>query len=89
MIIKEENKKGIRTFNDKISCIIFGETIIEGEESDIIHVINHLILKTDPDLIFTESGDSFELEFLYHRASLYNINLQLGREKDIFKNSDR
>ncbi len=89
LIIKEENKKGIRNFNDKISCIIFGETIIEGEESDIIHDLNHLIRKTDPDLILTEGGDSFELEFLYHRSSLYNINLRLGRDKDIFKNSDR
>ncbi len=89
LIIKEENKKGIRTFDDKIGSITIRDVrkdiILEGKESDIINNLNSLICEIDPDMILTTSGDSFEIAYLLHRAIYNNINLQLGREKDILE----
>jgi DNA polymerase elongation subunit (family B) len=75
--------RGIFTFEDQIDSIYFGNDIIEGREKYIIEKLNSAILESDPDIIFTNNGDSFELPYLYYRASLYDIRLQLGREKDI------
>jgi DNA polymerase elongation subunit (family B) len=75
--------RGIFTTNDPIDKICFGNTIVEGEERYIIKKLNSEIIESDPDIIFTNNGDSFELPYLYHRASLHNIRLQLGREKDL------
>ncbi len=41
------------------------------------------ITSIDPDMIFTEHGNSSDLPYLYHRAALHDVDLQLGREKDI------
>jgi DNA polymerase elongation subunit (family B) len=78
-----QKSKGFFTINDPIDKIYFGDSIIEGDEKDIIERLNSEIKLLDPDIILTNSGDSFELPYLYHRASLHNIRLQLGREKDI------
>lgn len=75
--------RGIFTVNDQIDRIYFGNDIIEGREKYIIEKLNSEIMESDPDIILTNNGDSFELPYLYHRASLYNIRLQLGRDKDI------
>lgn len=72
--------KGIFTINDPIEKIYFGDSIIEGSEQYIIEMLNSEINQSDPDIILTNNGDSFELPYLYSRASLHNIRLQLGRE---------
>jgi DNA polymerase elongation subunit (family B) len=81
-VIPDKNK-GIITMDDPIGRIILGDTIIEnGDEAEMINELNCVVARADPDLIMTEKGDSFELPYLRHRASLYGIELQLGREKD-------
>jgi DNA polymerase elongation subunit (family B) len=76
--------KGIITMNDPIGRITLGDSIIEnGDEAEMINELNCMVAHANPDLILTERGDSFELPYLHHRASLHDINLQLGREKDI------
>jgi DNA polymerase elongation subunit (family B) len=76
--------KGIITMDDPIGRIVFGNSVIEGgSEAEIIIKLNVEVARADPDLILTERGDSFDLPYLHHRAALHNINLQLGREKDI------
>ncbi len=76
--------KGIITMDDPIGRITLGDIVIEGRsESELIHELNREVIRADPDLILTGRGDSFELPYLHHRASLNDIELQLGREKDV------
>ncbi len=79
--------KGIVTMDDPIGRIDLGDIVIEGGESEMIDELNREVASADPDLILTERGDSFELPYLHHRASLHGIELQLGREKDILPES--
>ncbi len=76
--------RGIITMDDPIGRITLGDIIIEGGgESEMISELNREVARADPDLILTGRGDSFELPYLHHRASLHGIELQLGREKDV------
>jgi DNA polymerase elongation subunit (family B) len=77
-------EKGITTIDDPVGRINLGDIIIEGmSESEMISELDREVVRADPDLILTGRGDSFELPYLHHRASLNYIELQLGREKDI------
>ncbi len=77
-------EKGIITMDDPIGRITLGDIAIEGRsESEMISELNREVARANPDLILTGRGDSFELPYLHHRASLHGIELQLGREKDI------
>jgi len=82
LIIKEENKKGIRTFDYEIGSIILGDIVLEGKEPDMIQDLNNLICEIDPDIILTGNGDSFELPYLINRSSKYGIDLNLGRNTE-------
>ncbi len=76
--------KGIITMDDPIGSINLGDIVIEQkDEAEMIKELNCKVARTNPDLILTENGDSFELPYLHHRASLHDIDLQLGREKDV------
>ncbi|MDP2844796.1 MAG: DNA polymerase domain-containing protein, partial [Candidatus Methanoperedens sp.] len=80
--------KGIVTMDDPIGRITLGDILIEGRgESEMIDELNREVASADPDLIVTERGDSFDLPYLHHRAALHDIDLQLGREKDILPES--
>ncbi len=80
--------KGIATMDDTIRRITLEGTIIEGEdEAEIIERLSGEIAVSDPDILFTDRGDSFDMPYLYHRAALHGIELQLGREKDILPDS--
>ena len=77
-------ERGIVTFDDPIRSIISGDTVIEDkDEAEMIGSMESEIAASDPDIILTENGDSFDLPYLYHRAALHSIDLQLGREKDV------
>jgi DNA polymerase elongation subunit (family B) len=81
--VTPDRDKGIITMDDPIRWITLGDTVIEnGDEAEMINELNRAVAHADPDLIMTERGDSFELPYLHHRASLHDIDLQLGREKD-------
>lgn len=76
--------KGIITIDDPISSITLGDIAIGGRsESEMISELNREVARADPDMILTGRGDSFDLPYLHHRASLHDIELQLGREKDL------
>jgi DNA polymerase elongation subunit (family B) len=82
--VTPDRDKGIITTDDPIGRINLGDTVIEnGDEVEMLNELNCLVARANPDLILTERGDSFELPYLRHRASLHGIELQLGREKDI------
>ncbi|CAG1004918.1 DNA polymerase, archaea type [Methanosarcinales archaeon] len=76
--------KGIITMDDPIGRITLGDTVIEQkDEAEMISGLNREIARSNPDLILTDRGDSFELPYLHHRASVHDIDLQVGREKDV------
>ncbi|GFO96446.1 DNA polymerase elongation subunit [groundwater metagenome] len=78
-----ERDKGIITMDDPIGRIAFGNSVIEeSSEAEMINKLNVEVAHSDPDLILTDRGDSFDLLYLHHRAALHDIDLQLGREKD-------
>lgn len=82
--VKPDRDKGIITMDDPIGRITLGDTIIEQkDEAEMISELNCEVAHANPDLILTERGDSFELPYLHHRASVHDIDLQLGREKDL------
>ena len=77
-------EKGIPTMDDPIHSITFGDTVFEDkDEADMIEKVSREVTACDPDIILTDHGDSFDLPYLYHRASLHDIDMHLGREKDI------
>ncbi|MCL7414768.1 MAG: hypothetical protein M8349_01730 [ANME-2 cluster archaeon] len=70
-------------FSDPVNEITLGEHILEGmPEADMIEALSSLVKDTDPDVILTNGGDSFQLPYLYHRAQEAGAALQLGREQD-------
>ncbi len=80
--------RGIVTMEDQIRRINLGNTVIEGDdEAEMLKRLSCEVATSDPDIILTEHGDSFEMPHLYHRAALHDIDLQLGREKYIHKES--
>ncbi len=82
--VKPDRDKGIITMDDPIGKIILGYTVIENkDEAEMIGELNREVALANPDLIITEKGDSFELPYLHHRAALHNIDLRLGKEKDV------
>jgi len=56
--------------------------IDRGTEAEKITALTQLVQKQDPDIILTEGGDSFLLEYLCFRAEANKVNDQfiLGRE---------
>lgn len=71
-----------------IRSITLGDTVLEGgDEAGLLKMVSREVAAIDPDIIITEHGDSFDLPYLYHRAALHEVNIQLGREKDIMPGS--
>jgi len=80
-------KKFIPSFNDEIKNITIQsnsrEIIIdEGSEKQKILNMVQAVQKEDPDIVLTESGDSFLFPYLVQRAHVNNVSnrLILGRE---------
>lgn len=70
-------------FSDPIRAIRAGDRVIEGvPEAELVEELSALIRRTDPDVILTDGGDSFQLPYLYHRAQETGAALRLGREQD-------
>ncbi len=87
--VTPDRENGIITMEDPIGRITLGDTIIENrDEAEMINELNRTVAHADPDLILTGRGDSFELPYLHHRASFHDIDLQLGREKDVMPESE-
>ena len=80
--VKPERKHGIITMDEPAGSITAGETVLTGDETEMLCSISELVAKEDPDIITTNGGDSFDLPYLYKRAEKHGITLQLGRTKD-------
>ena len=86
--VKPAKDRGISTTEDPIHSITLGDAVLEDrDEVKILEKVSCEVAAIDPDIILTEHGDSFDLPYLYHRAALYDVDIQLGREKNIMPKS--
>ncbi len=82
--VNPQKQDKLAKFSDKIDYITINDIQIKStSEADLILEFVNEIKKHDPDLVFTDGGDSFDLPYLIHRAEKNNISqsLVLGREK--------
>lgn len=81
--VKQEQLTRGNNFNGAIKAILIDNCIIEQEnEADTILSGIRELKHHDPDIIYTEKGDSVSFPLLYHRAQLCGINtaIKLGRD---------
>jgi DNA polymerase elongation subunit (family B) len=85
--IQVTKKKPIPSFKDPIQSITLESecnqiVIDEGDEKQKLLTMVEAIWKENPDIILTDSGDSFLFPYLTHRASANSVlnHLILGRE---------
>ena len=63
-----------------MSVSVNGE-VLDGPEDSVLDELASMVRDEDPDVIYTEKGDSFVMPYLQHRASLHGMKLELGREE--------
>src|SRR5512137_1723135 len=79
--INTEAKRGIPTFDDRLRRAKVGKHSLDGDEERILKGVEEIIEEEDPDVIYTEDGDSFSIPYLYERAKRLGINrVKLGRD---------
>ncbi|MCK6380518.1 MAG: hypothetical protein L6Q54_04615 [Leptospiraceae bacterium] len=59
--------------------------ILPGREIDLLTSLNELLLKIDPDIIYTSHGDEFLFPNLFQLAYKNNIKLLLDRSDNYFR----
>ena len=75
------NGSGIPTMDDGLASISANGVVLDGSEERMLEDLMSLVRDEDPDIIYTDRGDSFVLPYLQHRASLHGMSLELGREQ--------
>ncbi len=79
-----ERRGGIPPRDGRIGSVRLGPTTLDGPEEDLLRTLVGEIARTDPDLLLTEGGDSFDLPWLYRRAIARGLTpdeFVLGRER--------
>jgi DNA polymerase elongation subunit (family B) len=81
----EVKTDGIQTEKDPISEIFLDDIVISGKnEADMLIQLMGELKNSDPDLVYTNNGESFLLPYLYYRAKLNELtDFYLGRDSDI------
>jgi len=72
--------RGIPVMDDPVQSISVGDLLLDGAEEGILEDLVDLVKERDPDIIYTEGGDAFYMEYLAQRAQRYGIDMDLGRE---------
>ncbi len=74
----------------RIGAVRLGDATIEGPEEDLLRALVDELARSDPDVLLTEGGDSFDLPWLYRRAAACGLSPEefpLGRERVPFRPS--
>ena len=74
----------------RLGAVRLGDVTIEGPEEELLRALVDELARTDPDVLLTEGGDSFDLPWLYRRAAACGLSPQefsLGRERVAFRPS--
>jgi len=65
-----------------IAAIRLGDAVVEGDEVDVLLEFHRELLRQDPDILFTDGGDAFDLPWLSRRAIALGLptrSFYLGR----------
>ncbi len=68
----------------RIGAVRLGEATLEGPEEDLLRALVDELARSDPDVLLTQGGDSFDLPWLYRRAAACGLGpgeFALGRER--------
>ena len=77
-----DGRRGLGSFDDRLLGAEVGPDRVDGDEEDVIRGIERLVRSLDPDIIYTDGGDSFLLPYLVHRADVAGVRrVQLGRDR--------
>jgi DNA polymerase elongation subunit (family B) len=74
----------------RLGSVRLGEAMLEGPEEELLRALVDELARTDPDVLLTEGGDSFDLPWLYRRAAACGLSPEefpLGRERVRFRPS--
>jgi DNA polymerase I len=84
--VRLKKQGALPKFTDTLAAVRIGDHEIAGDsEVEILKELEREIEKLDPDIIFTEDGDSFVFPYLLHRAGENDVSLSLGRDKAAIK----
>lgn len=84
--VRLKKQGALPKFTDTLAAVRLDDREITGDsEMEILKGLEIEVEKLDPDIIFTEEGDSFVFPYLLHRASENGFSLSLGREKVAIK----
>jgi len=88
--IAGERRGRIPPLDGRIGSVRIGDAVLEGPEPDLLRAVVDELARTDPDVLLTDGGDSFDLPWLYRRAAAVGLSpdrFVLGREAVPFRPS--
>jgi DNA polymerase elongation subunit (family B) len=88
--IAGERRGRIPPLDGCIGSVRVGDVTLEGPEEDLLRALVDELARSDPDLLLTQGGDSFDLPWLYRRAAACGLSPEgfvLGRERVSFRPS--
>jgi DNA polymerase elongation subunit (family B) len=88
--IAGERRGRIPPPDGRIGSVRLGEVTLEGPEEELLRALVDELARSDPDVLLTEGGDSFDLPWLYRRAATCGLSpaeFPLGRERVRFRPS--
>ena len=88
--IAGERRGRIPPVHGCIGSVRVGDVTLEGPEEDLLRALVDELARSDPDLLLTQGGDSFDLPWLYRRAAACGLSppeFALGRERVPFRPS--
>ena len=75
----------------RLASVRIGPTLLEGsEEGELLRALSFEMARLDPDVVWTEGGDSFDLPMLYRaavRTGLSDAEFVLGRSPGRFRST--
>jgi DNA polymerase elongation subunit (family B) len=81
--IRTDARKGIPTLDDELLSAKVDDDPFDGPEEDILRGIQGAIRTRDPDVLYTDDGDSFAIPYLFKLAKRLGLPpLSLGRDQD-------
>ena len=87
--IAGERRGRIPPPDGRIGAVRLGEVTLEGsDEESLLRALVSELARSDPDLLLTQGGDSFDLPWLYRRAAACGLapeEFALGRERVGFR----
>ena len=86
--IAGERRGRIPPPDGRIGAVALGDVTLEGPEDDLLRALVDELARSDPDLLLTREGESFDLPWLYRRAAAVGLSPEtfvLGRERAPFR----